>query len=200
MEQIFTHIYEKRVWGDNGNPGYNGSSGTGSSIEYNHEYIKFLIQFIRTNNIKKVTDIGCGDFRCGPSIYDTLNIEYTGYDAYRKIIEYNSSQHLSPKYTFIHLDACNNKEMIQGGELCILKDIIQHWSVNNIYSFLDYLVSSKKFKFILIINCCQQRIDNPIGNDGEYIELNCNFLPLKKYNPKRLFNYANKEISIIEVV
>lgn len=199
MEPIFTRIYERRVWGDNANPDYNGSSGSGSSIEYNKMYIPFLRDFITTHNIKRVTDIGCGDFRCGRLIYDAIDIEYTGYDAYSKVVEYNATHNPLPKYKFIHLDACNNKELIQAGELCILKDIIQHWSLDNIYSFLDYLVLSKKFRYILIINCCNQVQDNPTGYDGGYIELSCEFLPLKKYNAKRLFNYNNKEISLIEL-
>jgi hypothetical protein len=34
----------------------------------------------------------------------------------------------------------NKKEDIIGGDLCILKDILCHWKLNNIYTLLDYLV------------------------------------------------------------
>ena len=90
MEEIFTNIYENCEWGDNNNVEYTGSSGTGSDIDYNKKnYIPFLKKFITDNNIKNIVDLGCGDFICGKIIYDDLDILYTGYDAYKKIIDYN---------------------------------------------------------------------------------------------------------------
>ena len=201
MEQIFTNIYENNIWGNNNNPEYNGSSGSGSDINYNKDsYVTFLRKFIVDNNIKDVVDLGCGDFRCGKLIYDDLNISYTGYDVYKKVIEYNSKQlQSSPKYSFTHLDFCNNKENIVNGELCILKDVIQHWSLYNIYTFLDYLVEHKKFKYILICNCRDQKKDNPEIANGDIRLLSCDYLPLKKYSPTKLYNYHTKEVSVIKI-
>ena len=42
MEKIFTSIYEKKVWGNNNNKNYSGSSGIGSSIEYNKKIYKYI--------------------------------------------------------------------------------------------------------------------------------------------------------------
>lgn len=198
MEQVFTNIYEKKIWGDNNIIGYNGSSGEGSAINYNDSYITFLKKFITDNNIKNITDLGCGDFRCGKLIYDDLNIVYIGYDAYKKVIDYNSKQYNTSKYSFLHLDFCNNKENIKSGELCILKDVIQHWSLEYIYNFLDYLVENKKFEYILICNCCNQLKDNTDIKNGEWRALSYEYLPLKKYNPIKLYNYHTKEICIIK--
>ena len=200
MENVFTNAYENKIWGDNGNPEYNGSSGIGSDINYNkYNYVPFLKQFIVENNIKNITDLGCGDFRCGQLIYHDLDISYTGYDVYNKIIDHNSTHYSTPKYSFIHLDFCNNKESIINGELCILKDVIQHWSLKNIYTFLDYLIQYKKFKYILICNCCFQTSDNTDIQNGDWRPLSCEYLPLKKYNPKKLYNYHSKEVSVIEI-
>jgi hypothetical protein len=198
MEQIFTNVYESKMWGDNNIAQYNGSSGGGSEIEYNiHTYIPFLKAFIVENKIKHVVDLGCGDFKCGKIIYDDLDIVYTGYDTYNKIIEYNSIQHSCPKYSFMHLDFFNNKESIVNGDICILKDVIQHWSLDSIYTFLDYLVQSKKFKYILICNCSHQMQDNVDTQTGGGRPLNSQFFPLKKYNPIRVYNYNTKEVSVI---
>jgi len=200
MEDVFTRIYEYRCWGNNNNTEYNGSSGSGSDINYNKEnYIPFLKKFITDNNIKNIVDLGCGDFRCGKLIYDDLDIIYTGYDAYKKVVDYNSKQHLLPKYSFKHLDFCNNKESIIDGDMCILKDVIQHWSLDNIYKFLDYLVECKKFKYIWICNCCDQKQHDIDINNGGWRELSCDYLPLKKYNPTKLYNYHSKEVSVIEI-
>jgi hypothetical protein len=199
MEDYFTNVYEKKVWGDNRNNEYNGSSGGGSKLEINKDtYIPFLKKFIIDNNIKTVVDLGCGDFICGKLIYDELDVKYTGYDTYKKIVDYNLKQHQLPKYFFNNLDFYNNKEDIISGDLCILKDVIQHWKMDEIYNFLDYLVESKKFKYILICNCCNQIIDNP-ENEGRSTPLSVNFFPLKKYNPLKLYKYHTKEVSVIHI-
>lgn len=210
METVFTKINENKIWTDNRNLEYNGSSGGGSNIEYNKDsYIPFLKKFITDNNIKNIVDLGSRDFKCGKLIYDDLDIKYIGYDIYDyigydiydiydTIIKYNSKLH-SLKYTFIHLDFFNNKERIRNGDMCILKDVIQHWSLDNIYIFLDYLVEYKKFKYILICNCCNQKENNTNINDGDFRPLSCQYFPLKKYNPIKVYNYNSKEVYVIEI-
>lgn len=200
MEHIFTNVYECNIWGNNNATDYSGSSGEGSSIEYNkHTYVPFLRQFITDNTIKTVVDLGCGDFRCGKLIYDDLDVSYTGYDAYKKVVDHNSTQHSLPKYSFLHLDFCNNKESIVNGDMCILKDVIQHWSLDNIYIFLDYLIEHKKFKYILLCNCGHQPFDNTNIHNGDFRPLSCDYFPLKKYSPVKLFKYSTKEVSVIQV-
>ena len=198
MESTFTNIYEHRFWGDNGVAGYNGSSGSGSNVDQNKDtYVPVLQNFIIENGVKTVVDLGCGDFKCGPFIYEDLDVLYTGYDAYRKLVDYNSSKHSAPKYTFKHLDFCYNKESIESADLCVLKDVIQHWPLANIYEFLDYLVETKKFKYILLCNCCAQTTDDTDIRTGQWRPLSCHFLPLKKYNPVMIYNYGSKEVSVI---
>ena len=199
MENTFTEIYEKKIWGNNNNENYSGSSGDGSSLNFNVVYISWLKKFITDYNIKSVIDLGCGDFRIGKKLYDNLDILYTGYDTYKKVVEYNKKQYPEPKYTFKHLDFCNNKENITGGDMCILKDVIQHWSLKEIYPFLDYLIESKKFKYILIVNCANQTIDNADCICGNFRPLSYKFLPLKKYNIIKIGYYNSKEISIIKM-
>ena len=200
MQSIFTNIYENAIWENTSSLEYKGGSGQGSSIDYNiTKYIPFLKEFIINNNIKHIVDLGCGDFRCGKLIYDDLDIIYTGYDVYNKIIEYNQKNNLLPKYKFIHLYFYNSKEDILSSDICILKDVIQHWSLNKIYNFLDYIIDSKKFKYILICNCCNQTRDNTDINDGDVRPLSIKFLPLRKYNLIEKLKYNTKEVSIIQV-
>lgn len=201
----FTNIYENCSWGDNNNDVYKGSSGDGSSLEYNLDtYIPFLKDFITSLNISSVVDLGCGDFICGKYIYDDLNVIYYGYDAYDKVIKHNSLNYPSPKYNFEHLDFCGEKESIKSADLCIIKDVLQHWTLKNIYDFLDYLVKSKKFKYILICNCCMNgnnifASDNTDINTGEYRPLSCFVYPLKSFNPIILYTYNSKEVSVINL-
>jgi len=200
MEKVFTGIYENKLWGDNNNKYYSGSSGAGSAITFNENtYVLFLKKLILDNHIKSIIDLGCGDFNCGKLIYDDLDIVYKGYDTYQKIVDYNSIKNSLPKYSFTHLDIYNKKEEIINGDLCILKDILQHWSLNEINFFLDYLIEKKKFKYILICNCCNQNEDNTEIPVGSWRPLSCNYYPLKKYNPIKLYNYNTKEVSVITI-
>lgn len=204
MEHFFTNIYQRKLWGDNRNTRYAGSSGPGSSLQYNKAtYIPFVKKYILENGIKTVADLGCGDFMCGPSIYDDLEVVYHGYDTYRDIIQYNSTRYPPPKYRFSHLDFYTYKERIEPADLCILKDVLQHWNLDEIEPFLDYLVDKRLFTYILITNCSAQKVDNPIADTSlpghRVTQLSSEFLPLKKYNPVRLFKYNTKEVSVITV-
>ena len=46
MEETFTYIYENKIWGNNYNNSYKGSSGEGSSINYNKEHQLFRVFYI----------------------------------------------------------------------------------------------------------------------------------------------------------
>lgn len=197
MEDIFTHIYKTNLWGNNHNENYSGSSGDGSSIEYNTKYIQILKKVINDYKINSVVDLGCGDFRIGKLLYDDIDIIYTGYDTYKDVIDYNKMKYQEPKYTFKYLDFYENRESIVSGDMCILKDVIQHWSLCEIYIFLDYLTKSGKFKYILIINCCNQGIDNSDCVTGDWRPLSCKFLPLRRYNAIEIDRYNTKEVCII---
>ena len=136
---------------------------------------------------------------CGPLIYDDLDVTYTGYDAYKGVIQYNQSILSAPKYTFIHLDFFHKKEEIVGADMCILKDVLQHWNLSSIYEFLDYLVTTKKFKYIFISNCAYQQMDNTDIPIGEIHPLNSNYLPLKEYGATEIYRYSTKQVSVINV-
>lgn len=199
---IFEAIYESKVWGDNENKNYNGSSGAGSLMHYNQStWIPFFRNLITMNtNIKKIVDLGCGDFQCGTAQFDGLPIEYLGYDAYKKVILHNQTHY--PHYRFHHLDFLNCKEDIENGDLCILKDVLIHWSCQEIDIFLSYLISSKKFKWILLCNCDGQIIDNHDIPTGHYRPISAKMNPLKKFNPIILYTFLSnckKEVSIITV-
>ena len=197
---IFTNIYEKCIWGNENMNGFQGSSGEGSSIDYNkNSYVPFLRKFIQDHSIQKVVDLGCGDFRCGELIYgDLKNIQYYGFDAYKKLIQTHKKTYQNhPRFHFAQLNFSEQVEKLPPADLCILKDVIQHWPLDLIYQFMDKLVSSKKFKYIMICNCAQDAIDNSNITTGDWRPISANKFPLKKYNPSIIYTYRTKEVSII---
>ena len=187
----FTKIYNTNYWIK--------GSGSGSYIENTIIYNKYISDFIKNNNINSITDIGCGDWQSSYLIYQQFdNIDYIGLDCVNSVIENNKKNH--PKYSFKTLDILCNIDLIRDSDLYIIKDVLQHWKLVDIYMFLDKLVT-KKFKYIIITNnACQNNDDLELNNIGNGRGLHSNFLPLKKYNAQLLIEYfgdENKHMCII---
>lgn len=210
-KEVFTGIYERCELGNDYNPIYKGSSGRGCTLEYNkQELIPFIKQFIIDKNIKTVVDLGCGNIQYAYSLYNDVGVYYYGYDVYEKVIEYNIKFYNNKKFIFQCADILSEKESLINAELCVIKDVLQHWTITDIYTLLDYFTSTKKYKYIIIINCCQQGGDifesatatatdsDAEFNTGGWRQLSANYLPLKKYNPKIIFHYDSKELSVIQ--
>jgi predicted O-methyltransferase YrrM len=182
----FIKIYNTNYWIK--------GSGAGSYIENTIMYNKFITDFIKNNNISNITDVGCGDWQSTYLIYEQFdNIDYVGLDCVDFIIEQNKENH--PKYNFYTLDILCNIDLIRDSELYIIKDVLQHWKLKDIYDFLDKLVL-KNFKYIIITNNGNQTYDDLELNDyiGNGRGLHSNFLPLKKYNAELLLEYNGGEI------
>lgn len=201
--RTFTNIYENRLWGNDQSSDYQGSSGPGSDILENVKtYIPFLQAFILEHHVVTVADLGCGSFKCGPFIYDHLvHVVYTGYDAYKGVVDRHRSVYANhPRYSFYHLDIVAEKHKIAKADLCILKDVLQHWKLSDIHDFLDFVTATRMFRYILICNDGNQHADNTDIETGEWRALSAQKLPLSRYNPRILGYLDNgKEISVIEI-
>lgn len=190
MERIFSHIYENNVWGDNGLEEYRGSSGPGSSKEYNLEYVKFVNEFIEEKNIKKVIDVGCGDWRIGEILFSDKEIDYTGYDVYNELINYLNSKHGSERKRFIKLDASSEKEKIKSADLLLCKDVLQHWDNASVVDFVNWAIDSKKFKYVMITNCRGFNLNDVLI--GGWRGLGFGHPLLSKFS--RVFSYKTKDV------
>ena len=173
---------------------YSGSSGSGSSAEITKEYVTFLRKFIINNKIKTVSDLGSGDWQSSQLLYNDLDVQYNGYDVYKKVIEHTQKKY--PSYNFYHLDIYNNPGEIKNADLFIMKDILQHWTCEEIKNFLNIIIKMKKFKYLIICNCRGQKKDNQ-DEPFRSRPLSAKFLPLKKYNFKIVKNFLSKEISLL---
>lgn len=204
MEQIFSSIYNNCSWGNNGNDKYSGSSGDGSSAEYNIDYIDFVKKFITENNIKSVSDGGCGDWRLGSELYYNLDIEYNGYDVYFDLITYLKTEYNKPNFNFIHLDIFGKREDIKSSDLLIVKDVVQHWDDPTTEEFVEWAIKSNKFKFILINNCVDGRNGmTQVGSNGGWRGLSSDhpifnsrgFKPVLKYHTKEVMLYTSNTLT-----
>lgn len=156
MKNEFENIYLNNLW--------EHGSGEGSLPIHTKGYANFLEYFLTTYNINSIVDMGCGDWQFSRFI-NWGDAMYLGYDVVQSVIETNKSQYESDKIIF---NLYNGDPIdLPNADLIIAKDVLQHWSNNNIEKFLPLL---RKYKYFLITNCI-----NPNGKtvninieDGEF--------------------------------
>ena len=61
------------------------------------------------------------------------------------------------------------------------------------------MVTSKKYKHILICNCGYQPADNLEIQTGGFRPLSCMYLPLSKYGFTPVYTYHTKEVSLLSL-
>lgn len=132
--EVFNSIYLNSVWG--------GDSGGGSRKENTGDYRKFLHQFIQEKGIKSITDLGIGDYQ----VYNDMdfcnaypNITLRGYDISSVVLE-RIKDFATDKISFSLGDARKQKPTT---DLVIIKDVMIHWSNQDVEEFVQDLPKSK---------------------------------------------------------
>ena len=130
MQEVFSEIYEKNLWGGTKGEPY---SGPGSRYAPAELYVKTVIEFILTNGISTVLDLGCGDFAIGKKIAAVCS-NYIGVDIVPKLIERNTRLFGSDRIRFACLDITN--ETLPDAQLCLIRRVLQHLSNEEISNVL----------------------------------------------------------------
>ena len=136
-KKIFNMIYERNIWGN--------GSGSGSAPDNTNSYRNFLSNFIKTNDIKSVVDLGCGDWQFSKLI-DWTGLNYIGIDVSDAVLN-NTKLYSGDGISFFEMDALTGE--LPAADLLIMKDVIQHWSNVDILSFIPRL---QRYKRALITN------------------------------------------------
>lgn len=145
-QKTFSEIYEKRKWGSSPDDDY-GSSGQGSHKDHIvNPYIEVIDRLSRTEGFEgmKFVDLGCGDFNVGKSIH-RLSKKYIGVDVVEDLINRNRSKHSKENLEFICLDIVNDP--LPEGDVCFLRQVLQHLSNEQIKTILQKL---KSYKWVFI--------------------------------------------------
>ena len=140
MENIFTNIYDKKIWGI--------GSGSGSNVSKDTlKYIQILESIINNSeyNIKTICDIGCGDWEFSQFI-NFGDKEYLGIDCVNYIIKINQDKYEKENIKFEH-KIVNDDYIPKGFDLIIIKDVIQHWKDEDILKYLNEILINNKFVF-----------------------------------------------------
>jgi hypothetical protein len=178
----FDNLYLRGGWDGNG-------SGNGSKPENNKEYLQLLHKIIDyTPNIKTVVDIGCGDWQLMKNF--KMNKKYIGIDVSKTVIDNNIKLYASENVNFINANPL--VDHIPDGDLCIIKDVLQHLPNKDVFTILDII---KKYKYCLVTNDyteCNKR-DIKIG---EWRPVNILLPPFNAYGIT-LYGYNGKHVTLI---
>jgi len=169
-EVVFDRVYKEKKWGDKG--GF--FSGEGSLPKNTLNYRNYVEKFIKENNIKKVLDLGCGDFRVGKLI-NWNNAEYIGADVVKSLIYRNNKLYSNKKIKFIKKNIIVNK--LPDADLCLIRQVLQHLSNKDIKKIIKKII---KYRYILVTDSIsinpkkRLNLDIPRGRNrkyGLYLEL-----------------------------
>ncbi len=146
MENKFSKIYKKNIWG--------GGSGTGSKMSPDNKwYLDLLTQIIGDHQVKTVADVGCGDFNILQNIqWERMDVDYLGMDCVGDLITQHNEEfgwkQTGSRKRFVKKDITQDPKGVKGYDLVILKDVIQHWDDQTIQSVLQHLVQNNKMVLI----------------------------------------------------
>jgi hypothetical protein len=143
IAEAFTQTYRKKLWGRI--KGEEFFSGPGSLDKFSAPYVEWLVRFIADHHIGTVVDLGCGDFRIGRRICSVASVNYIGVDIVRDLIVYNQLHFEKENVCF----KCANiiEDELPNGELCLIRQVFQHLSNEQISSIID---KCSKFPYVIV--------------------------------------------------
>jgi SAM-dependent methyltransferase len=139
--EIFTTIYEKKLWGGRLSFGFHSGNGSRDSKivkPYIAEIRKLLIELNRPS----VLDLGCGDFRIGRHLVDYAT-PLIACDIVAPVIEANRRKY--PGVEFKVIDAIEGD--LPNTDVVLVRQVLQHLSNEQISKILPKLT---KFKLAVI--------------------------------------------------
>jgi hypothetical protein len=120
MSGLFNEIYQQGLWSHDGKQ----LSGAGSYGVWGKQYVELVTKIITKGEFKRIVDIGCGDFAVGSQLVGFVD-KYIAVDVSDHIISINKSKFSNlSNVEFRFLDA--SEEIITGGELVLLRQVLQH--------------------------------------------------------------------------
>lgn len=136
VQDAFCDIYRRGLWGS--------GSGLGSDEAYAKVYSDFVRCFATKRGIKRIVDIGCGDFRVGSQIANGP-FEYIGLDVVPELIAHHNHRFAGEHTTFAVLDA--TVQAPPPADLCLIRQVLQHLSNSEIGRVLG---NCSDYPFVLI--------------------------------------------------
>ena len=178
--EIFREIYLENRWG-----GEVGTlhSGSGSTEQHARRYAAAVREFIRERSVRRVVDLGCGDFTVGAELLDA-GIDYVGVDIVEEVVRANERTHGSARVQFRCLDIA--EDPLPGGDLCLIRQVLQHLSNEQIARVLRNI---ERYRYVLVTEHypapgreAEPNRDKPCGEDVRVYDGSAVYLDRAPFN------------------
>lgn len=133
--EVFTKIYEVNWWGSS-----ESISGFGSTLDYTENLRKEIPKLFRELSVKSVFDAPCGDFKWMSKVVDATDIEYTGADIVKQLIDVNQASFANDRTKFLQLNIITDE--FPRADLWLCRDCLIHLSFRDIYQSLSNYIES----------------------------------------------------------
>ena len=162
LKSEFEGIYTNNIWGVHENLGNDVKfySGPGSHTPFVvSEFVRTINDFMESHEITSVVDLGCGDFNVGKRF---LVDKYIGVDVCEPLIEYNRKEYSNEHISFVNANGVEEK--LPSADLLIIKEVLQHLTLDEIKSLLSNNFS--QYKYIIVADSRFDNSSNP-NCDGD---------------------------------
>lgn len=146
-QEIFNKIYSEKLWGKSEN-GISISGNGSYSEDIIKPYILKTINFLSKKRTSILVDLGCGDFNIGKNFISYADT-FVACDVSKVIIDRNRSNYSSfrnVKFKLLDL----SKDELPTGDICIVRQVLQHLSNDDILNFVNYLNKKKPYKYLIL--------------------------------------------------
>ena len=184
-KSTFKYIYLSSHWQYNFKIDKNRSlSGPGSNLDYTGDLTYELLNFFQKNSVRKILDIGCGDFIWMNLLlkkYDEYR-EYLGLDIVDELIKKNNEKFSSNKVIFKSFDLVEDK-IPEGFDIVLVRDVFIHLKNHQILNFIDKLKKTN-IKYLGVTTTPGLKKNIELKTEGRFRYINVEIEP---YNLRKFF-------------
>ncbi len=161
---IFDRVYKDKLWGeDSEGTAISGSGSTDPDVV--DPYVSKISRFLSHIKPSAIVDLGCGDFNVSKN-FAGLTDKYIACDVSKEILDIAKSK-------FSHLENVEFKllditlDPLPKGDVCIVRQVLQHLSNADIQRFIDKLNNKKPYKYVVITEHIPSNTDFKANIDKE---------------------------------
>lgn len=183
---IYTYWNKRYLHGEN-----SGKGSYGSFAEFKAEA---LSDFVSSNKINSISDLGCGD----GANFKMIDFKgtYNGYDVSDYIINFQKINNQNPNWQFYHLGSNKSFDCITPAELTLSMDVILHLVNDEDYEIYMKALFNASTKFVGIFNTSTDISPKKMARHNKFRDENTwimknrdNWLLEKRYAPSSKYNF-----------
>ena len=186
-EKIFKYIFLSGYWLDYNLEKNHSRSGNGSNLDQSEYLKKELKIFFEEKKIKKILDIGCGDFKWMSSLLQEIDYDnYMGVDIVDSLINENINNYQNNKVKFFKIDIVkDDMNFLDEYDFILIRHVFIHLKNSNIQEVLNK-IKKINFKYLCITSDPKVKINKDLKTEGRYRDINMMISPFFLKNCKKI--------------